>query len=137
MYGRRKRIILDRDPRFVSQFATHLCKALGIRQNLSMAFHPHMDGQTERMNARLEQYLRPWCATRPRSWAQLLPIPEYAHNSWKHNTLKIPPHELIMGMKPSVNIDLIPDNMPAAQERIQTLHQTCKDLQAWLDQLQK
>src|SRR5713226_8055989 len=89
------------------------------------------------MNTWLEQYLRPWCATRPRSWAQLLPITEYAHNSWKHDTLKVTPHELIMGMKPSVNIDLIPDTVPATQERIQTLHQTRTNLQAHLDQLQK
>ena len=40
-------------------------------------------------------------------------------------------------MKPSVNIDLIPDNIPAVQERIQTLHQTCINLQTHLDQLQK
>src|SRR5258708_1992294 len=79
------------------------------------------------MNAWLEQYLRPWCAMRPRSWAQLLPIAEYAHNSWKHDTLKVTPHKLITGMKPSVNIDLIPDNVPAAQERIQTVR-----LDAWL-----
>src|SRR5258708_22956356 len=74
---------------------------------------------------------------RPRSWAQLLPIAEYAHNSWKHNALKVTPHELIMGMKPHVNTDLIPDTVPAAQERIQTLHQTCMDLQVHLDQIQK
>src|SRR5258708_27801614 len=137
MFGLPKRIISDRDPRFASQFAPHLCKALGIKQHLSMAFHPRTDRQTERMNAWLEQYLRPWCATRPRSWAQLLPIAEYAHNSWKHNALKVTPHELIMGMKPHVNTDLIPDTVPAAQERIQTLHQTRTDLQACLDQLQK
>src|SRR5258708_18566082 len=137
LFGLPKRIISNRDPRFTSQFATHLCKALGIKQNLSTAFHPQMDRQTEWMNTWLKQYLRPWCAMRPRSWAQLLPIAEYAHNSWKHDTLKVTPHELIMGMKPSVNINLIPDNMPAAQERIQTLHQTHTDLQACLDQLQK
>ncbi len=89
------------------------------------------------MNSWLEQYLHPWYVTRPRSWAQLLPIAEYAHNSWKHDTLKITPYELIMGMKPSVNIDLIPDNVPATQERIQTLHQTHVDLQEHLDHLQK
>ncbi|SRR5258708_1076028 len=49
-----KRIISDRDPQFASQFATHLCKALGIKQNLSTAFHPRTDGQTEQMNTWLE-----------------------------------------------------------------------------------
>src|SRR5260370_1470205 len=134
IFGLLKRIISNRDPRFASQFATHLSKALGIKQNLSTTFHPRTNGQTERMNAWLEQYLQPWCVTRPRSWVQLLPIAEHAHNSWRHDTLKITPHELITGMKPSVNIDLIPDNVPAAQERIQTLHQTCADLPASLDQ---
>src|SRR5258707_10125316 len=54
MFGLPKRIILDRDPQFASQFATHLCKALGIKQNLSTAFYPRTDRQTERMNAWLE-----------------------------------------------------------------------------------
>ena len=47
LFGLPKRIISDRDPRFTSQFTTHLCKALGIKQNLSTAFHPQTDGQTE------------------------------------------------------------------------------------------
>src|SRR5260370_11523308 len=42
-----------------------------------------------------------------------------------------------MVMKASVTIGLIADNMPAAQERIQSLHQTCTNLQAHLDHLQK
>jgi hypothetical protein len=54
LFGLPKRIISDRDPRFASQFATTLCQALGIQQNLSTAFHPRTDGQTERMNAWLE-----------------------------------------------------------------------------------
>jgi integrase-like protein/chromodomain-containing protein len=137
LFGLPKRIISDRDPCFASQFATTLCKALGIQQNLSTAFHPRTNGQTERMNAWLEQYLRPWCVSHPRGWVQLLPIAEYAHNSWKHDTLKQTPHELITGMTPSVNIDLIPDHIPAAQERLQTLQRTRAELQERLDRLQK
>jgi len=45
-----KRIISDRDPRFTSAFTRELCKALGVQQNLSTAFHPWTDGQTECMN---------------------------------------------------------------------------------------
>ena len=47
LFGIPKRIILDRDPRFTSHFSHSLCKALDIKQNLSTAFHPRTDGQTE------------------------------------------------------------------------------------------
>ena len=59
-FGVPRRIISDRDPRFASRFSRALCASLGIKQNLSTAFHPRTDGQTERMNAWLEQYLRAW-----------------------------------------------------------------------------
>jgi hypothetical protein len=91
----------------------------------------------ERMNTWLEQYLKPWCASHPRGWAQLLPVMEYAHNSWKHDTLKATPHELITGMKPSVNIDLIPDHVLTAQECLQTLQETQVELQKHLNHLQE
>jgi len=42
-FGLPKRIILDRNPRFTSAFTKEMCKALGIQQNLSTAFHPHTD----------------------------------------------------------------------------------------------
>ncbi len=49
-----KRIISDCDPHFTSNFSKAICKALGIQQNLSTAFHPRTDGQTERMNTWIE-----------------------------------------------------------------------------------
>jgi hypothetical protein len=53
-----KRIISDCDPRFASRFSRTLCHNLGIQQNISTAFHPRTDGQTERMNTWVEGYLR-------------------------------------------------------------------------------
>ena len=46
-YGIPLKIISDRDPRFDSTFTTHLCHLLGIKQNISMAYHPQTDGQSE------------------------------------------------------------------------------------------
>jgi hypothetical protein len=46
-FGIPKRVISDHDPHFASQFSRTLCNNLGIQQNLSIAFHPHTDGQTE------------------------------------------------------------------------------------------
>jgi hypothetical protein len=42
-----KSIILDRDPKFVSNFWQSLQNALGTRHTLSTAFHPQTDGQSE------------------------------------------------------------------------------------------
>jgi len=81
-FGLPKCIISDWDPRFTSAFAREMCKALGIQQNLSTVFHPRTDGQTERMNAWLEQYLHPWTASQPTSWSKILPIAKFAYNSW-------------------------------------------------------
>lgn len=51
------KIISDRDPRFTGKFWTTLCQTLGIQRNLSTAFHPQTDGQSERTNQWTEQYL--------------------------------------------------------------------------------
>ena len=53
-------LVSDRDPVITSHFWRRLLELLGIRANRSSAFHPQTDGQTERMNSVLEQYLRMW-----------------------------------------------------------------------------
>jgi transposase InsO family protein len=58
LHGLPNRIFSDRGTQFTSLFFKHLCKALKIQQNLSIAFHPETDGQSERTNQTLEQYLR-------------------------------------------------------------------------------
>jgi hypothetical protein len=57
-YGIPRKVISDQDPCFTSSFTRALCKKLGIKQNLSSAFHPQTDRQSERMNQWVEQYLR-------------------------------------------------------------------------------
>jgi hypothetical protein len=58
-FGLPKHIISDQDPHFTLAFACEMTKALGIQQNLSTAFHPRINSQTERINAWIEQYLHP------------------------------------------------------------------------------
>ena len=52
-----KSVLLDRGPQFVAELTKKLNGMLGIRTKLSSAFHSQTDGQTERMNQELEQYL--------------------------------------------------------------------------------
>ena len=120
-FGIPKRIISDRDPRFKGNFARTLCKATGIHQNISTAFHPRTDGQTERMNQWIETYLREFTNGRQNDWKAYLPIAEFAHNSWKHEGTKFTPHELLFGFNPKIKLKLTDDTTPTVQERLKEL----------------
>ena len=54
LHGVHVSIISDRDARFTSKFWNGLQLALGTRLYFSIAFHPQIDGQTERLNKILE-----------------------------------------------------------------------------------
>ena len=74
-------IISDRDPMFTSKFWAELMGRLDVRLRKSTAFHPQTDGQTERVNQSLEQYLRQYCNYKQDNWYDLLPLVEYAYNN--------------------------------------------------------
>ena len=120
-FGLPKWIISDQDPRFTSAFAKEMCKALGIQQNLSTAFHPRTDGQTECMNAWIEQYLCPWTSGKPNAWSQLLLVAEFAHNSWKHDIAHKSPHELLIGIKSQVILKHLESSTSAAKQCLRLL----------------
>ena len=58
LHGLPESIILDRGPQFAVELTKELNKMLGIETKLSMAYYPKTDGQIERTNQELEQYLR-------------------------------------------------------------------------------
>jgi transposase InsO family protein len=60
-----------------------LCKRLGIQPKLSTAFHPQTNGQTERMNRDLQQYLRLFTAEKQDKWVDWLPLAQFSYNTKK------------------------------------------------------
>jgi len=58
LYRLLESIISDRGVQFVAEIMRELNNLLGIQMKLSTAYHPQTDGQTERINQELEQYLR-------------------------------------------------------------------------------
>jgi transposase InsO family protein len=57
LHGLPLHIISDRGPQFVSKFTRELNSILGIKVAASTVYHPQADGQTERVNQEVEQYL--------------------------------------------------------------------------------
>jgi len=53
-----RKILSDRGPQFASKFIEEFMKALETTRQLSTAYHPQMDGQTERISQEVETFLR-------------------------------------------------------------------------------
>ena len=93
-------IVSDRGSIFTSKFWQALSKALKITSRLSTAFHPETDGQTERANQVIEQYLRAHVAWLQDDWVDLLPLAEYAYNNAKNATTGVTPFYADHGVHP-------------------------------------
>ena len=68
MHGLPESIISDRGVQFVVGMIKELNNLLGIQTKLLTAYHPQTDGQTERINQELEQYLRVFINHRQEQW---------------------------------------------------------------------
>ena len=122
-YGLPSRIISDRDPRFTSAFSRELCRALSINQNLSTAYHPQTDGQSERTNQRLEQYLRIFIDSYQTNWASLLPLAQYTLNATPNATTHKAPFQIILGYIPKVHQSARPFKSPSVEARLEQIKQ--------------
>ncbi|KAI3505892.1 hypothetical protein L1887_28214 [Cichorium endivia] len=92
-------IISDRDSRFTSRFWQILQKALGTQLNLSTAYHPQTDGQTERTIQTLEDMLRACAIEFKGNWDTHLPLIEFSYNNSYHTSIQCAPYEALYGRK--------------------------------------
>ena len=95
LHGFPKSIISDRDTRFVSVFWNEVWKTIGTTLRMSTANHPQTDGQTERTNRTLEQYLRIYTRHQQKKWKHHLPFAEFAYNNTTH-TLQQDLHHFLL-----------------------------------------
>jgi transposase InsO family protein len=77
-----------------------LCSALGIEQNISMAYHPQTDGQVERSHQETITYLRHYVSHLQDDWSDWLPEAEYQYNDKVHTATKETPFYLNYGRHP-------------------------------------
>jgi hypothetical protein len=118
-------IISDRGSVFTSKFWSAMCFYLKIKQNLSTAFHPQTDGQTERQNQVLETWLRAYICYQQDDWVSLLPMAEFAYNNAVHDSIAISPNEARYGITLATHQGIVGDpprgEIPHAKDRAKDL----------------
>ncbi len=87
-------------------------------QNISTAYHPRMDGQSECTNQWLEQYLRFWVNERQDNWHAYLPLAEFAHNNWPNETTGESPFFVLYGFNPRADWMDKPSPIPQVALRL-------------------
>ena len=101
-----KSVISDRGPQFTAGITKGLNKMLGIETKLSIAYHPETDGQTERTNQELEQYLRIYVNHRQNNWAKWLATAEFTFNNKVHTATKMSPFQVNYKREPRMGFDI-------------------------------
>ncbi|GJV62910.1 reverse transcriptase domain-containing protein [Tanacetum coccineum] len=92
-------IIYDRDSRFTSRFWQSMQEALGTKLDISTAYHPQTDGQSERTIQTLEDMLRACVLDFGGSWDVHLPLVEFSYNNSYHSNVRCAPFEALYGRK--------------------------------------
>ena len=134
LHGIPDSIVSDRGSIFTSHFWKALSKFLNLDKRLSTSFHPQTDGQTERMNQIVEQYLRIHCNYQQDNWSNLLSLAEFSYNNAQHSTIGCSPFYANYGYNPQFSVDIRQFSkypVPAAKEmadRLKTLHEDLSEL---------
>ncbi|SLM33286.1 Ribonuclease H-like domain [Lasallia pustulata] len=100
LHGVPQALISDCGSVFTSRLWANLMFALKIDRRLSTAFHPQTDGQTERQNSTLDQYLRSYINYQQDNWASLLALAKFAYNASLHSSTGKASFEVVYGSIP-------------------------------------
>jgi hypothetical protein len=103
-HGVPEHVTSDRGSEFVSRFFRALGKALDMKLHFTSGYHPEANGQTERTNQTLEQYLRIFCNYQQDNWFTLLPLAEFTYNNTPSATTGISPFFANKGYHPNLTI---------------------------------
>ncbi|KAJ9567105.1 hypothetical protein OSB04_003071 [Centaurea solstitialis] len=112
-------IIADRDSRFTSRFWQSFQTTLGTRVDLSTAYHPQADGQTERTIQTLEDMLRACVLEFGGSWDDHLPLVEFSYNNSFHASIQCAPYEALPDVvqETTDKIKMVQEKLKVARDR--------------------
>jgi len=117
LHGFPSEIISDRGTQFTSKFWKSLCKSFNIDLKFSSPYHHQSNGQTERVNSVIEQYLRCFTNYKGTNWNQFLCLAEFSYNNSLQDSTGFSPFYLNYGYHPR-HSPVIPDQtcIPRTEE---------------------
>jgi len=105
LHGLPESIISDRGIQFAAGMMRELNNLLEIQTKLLTAYYSQTDGQTERINQELEQYLRVFIDHRQEQWPDWLGTAEFAYNNKIYTVTKISPFKANYGQDPRMGFE--------------------------------
>lgn len=121
LHGLPDTIVSDRGTTFMSQFWTSVLRQLCINPAPSTAFHPQTDGQVERIDDVLEDYLRHYVSMEQDDWTTWLPMAEFAYNNTPSASTRFSPFFAIHGYHPRFNSLVASSGIPLADKFVSHL----------------
>ncbi|SPC63836.1 related to pol protein [Ustilago sp. UG-2017b] len=106
LFGYPDHMVSDRGRQFISGAWKAFTEQMGVKHSLSTAYHPQTDGQTERVNQVVEQYLRMYCNYEQDDWADLLDTAAFVYNNTVHNSIGVSPFFACYGWNPKAHPDI-------------------------------
>jgi Integrase zinc binding domain len=101
-FGLPDKMLSDQGPQFTAKAFQAMLSRLGVDSVLLTAYHPQMDGTTERINQEIEAYLAIYCHLHPETWKKNLVTMEFTHNNWRHTDRPKTSFKIIQGESPKV-----------------------------------
>jgi hypothetical protein len=96
-HGILKTIVSDRGSIFVARFWEQLHECLGTHLIQSSAYHPQVDGQTERVNQIIEYMLHSCVLNDGPKWDKHFPLAKFSYNNNYQESIKISPFKALYG----------------------------------------
>ena len=97
-HGPPKTLLTDQGTNFESCLMQEVCRLLGTRKIRTSPFHPRTDGQTERTNRTIKE----WVASSGGDWEKQLPYVTYGINCAPNAATRLSPFQVVFGRQPSL-----------------------------------
>jgi Chromo (CHRromatin Organisation MOdifier) domain len=121
-FGLPDKILSDQGPQFAAKAFCELLKLLGIKLNLTTAYHPQTDGTTEWVNQEIKAYFSIYCSAHPTEWKNSLSMLEFTHNNWQHADQIHTSFELMNGKAPvAISTTFKNTKFPSVAKKIKKL----------------